>query len=96
MNPRRIGSNWCTALSAAFLLVALTERQGFVDAWASCFQVRTKRFTQFSFIRSVAVSDESVNAVLDTLTPELRKIVVAFRNVADDQLRYKQLLYFRW
>lgn len=35
-------------------------------------------------------TSEEVNA---SLTPELRRITTAFRDIGDDKLRYKQLLY---
>jgi sulfur transfer protein SufE len=33
------------------------------------------------------------NAILQSLTPELLKMTLAFRDIGDDKLRYKQLLY---
>jgi sulfur transfer protein SufE len=33
------------------------------------------------------------NAIMQSLTPELLKMTLAFRDIGDDKLRYKQLLY---
>jgi sulfur transfer protein SufE/stress-induced morphogen len=38
-------------------------------------------------------SDDRDEIILSSLTPELRKLTLAFRAVQNDQLRYKQLLY---
>mmetsp|Transcript_17200 Transcript_17200/g.31148 ORF Transcript_17200/g.31148 Transcript_17200/m.31148 type:complete len:320 (+) Transcript_17200:74-1033(+) len=35
----------------------------------------------------------TTNAIMQSLTPELLKMTLAFRDIGDDKLRYKQLLY---
>lgn len=41
----------------------------------------------------LALSSSTDNDVISTLTPELKRMTEAFRDIGDDKLRYKQLLY---
>jgi sulfur transfer protein SufE/stress-induced morphogen len=76
------------ALRIALLLVAATSKA----AWA--WPIQRPRLVRLAATAACAAATaDNESEVLNTLPTELRKITEAFRQVNDDQLRYKQLLY---
>lgn len=59
-------------------------------ASAEGFVANQKKPSYNGALRPLASSESDVDL---GLTPELKKVTEAFRSIADEQLRYKQLLY---